>query len=46
MLVLNTETGEYDADATPETGRDSLADFYKSLAAGAPPPARGDHAVF
>jgi divinyl chlorophyllide a 8-vinyl-reductase len=46
MLVLNPETGEYDAGATPETGRETLADFYKGLAAGAAPPSRGDHAVF
>ena len=46
MLVFDAQTGRYDADATPETGRETLGDFFKSLAAGAPPPDRGDHAVF
>jgi divinyl chlorophyllide a 8-vinyl-reductase len=46
MLVFNGASGRYDADATPETGRDTLGGFYTSLAAGGAPPDRGDHAVF
>ena len=46
MLVLNPETGRYDADATPSTGTETLFDFYRSLVAGDAPPERGDHAVF
>ncbi len=29
MLVLNSETGEYDEDATPETGSETLHDHYR-----------------
>ena len=46
MLVLNPETGRYEADATPSTGTETLFDFYRSLVAGDAPPERGDHAVF
>jgi divinyl chlorophyllide a 8-vinyl-reductase len=46
MLVLNPATGRYDAAATPETGTQTLFDFYSSVLAGAPLPDRGDHAVF
>ncbi|WP_420468771.1 NAD(P)H-binding protein [Panacagrimonas sp.] len=46
MLVLNPETGRYDADATPSTGTQTLFDFYASLVSGAAAPERGDHAVF
>ena len=47
MLVLNPLTGQYDAAATPSTGRQTLADFYAGLASGTEqPPERGDHAVF
>jgi divinyl chlorophyllide a 8-vinyl-reductase len=46
MLVLNPKTGQYDADATPSTGTETLFDFYRSLLAGAEAPERGDHAVF
>ncbi len=28
MLVLNTKTGEYDAEMTPSFGNDTLRDFY------------------
>lgn len=31
MLVLNPTTGEYDANATPETGSDTLFDHYRKL---------------
>jgi divinyl chlorophyllide a 8-vinyl-reductase len=46
MLVLNPQTGRYDAAATPSTGTETLLDFYKRLVDGAPLPERGDHAVF
>lgn len=46
MLVLNPQTGRYDADATPSTGTETLFDFYRSVLAGGAPPDRGDHAVF
>jgi divinyl chlorophyllide a 8-vinyl-reductase len=31
MLVLDPETGEYNADATPEFGSDRLIDHYAAL---------------
>jgi divinyl chlorophyllide a 8-vinyl-reductase len=46
MLVLNAETGRYDAAATPSTGTETLFDFYAGLVSGAIAPERGDHAVF
>ena len=46
MLVLNPQTGQYDADATPSTGSQTLFDFYADLANGETAPERGDHAVF
>jgi len=47
MLILNPLTGRYDAAATPVTGRQTLAGFYRELASGAARlPERGDHAVF
>jgi len=46
MLWLNPDTGRYDAEGTPSTGKDTLFDFYASVIAGAAAPDRGDHAVF
>jgi divinyl chlorophyllide a 8-vinyl-reductase len=46
MLVWNAESGCYDAAATPATGRQTLTEFYRALAAGERAPERGDHAVF
>ena len=46
MLVLDPETGRYDAAATPSTGSETLFDFYAGLVSGAIAPERGDHAVF
>jgi divinyl chlorophyllide a 8-vinyl-reductase len=46
MLVLNPETGRYDAAATPSTGTETLFDFYKALVAGGAAADLGDHAVF
>ncbi|MEY4266192.1 MAG: hypothetical protein RIS90_727 [Pseudomonadota bacterium] len=46
MLVLNPQSGRYDADATPSTGSQTLFDFYADLVSGKAAPERGDHAVF
>jgi divinyl chlorophyllide a 8-vinyl-reductase len=46
MLVLNPATGQYDADATPETGHDTLFAFYQRVIEGRASVDRGDHAVF
>jgi len=47
MLVLDPETGRYDAAATPEYGTRTLADFYRdALAGGLEGQERGDHALF
>ena len=46
MLVLNPETGAYDADATPSTGTETLAGHYVRLIRGEIADDRGDHAVF
>ena len=46
MLVLDPQTGRYDAAATPSTGTQTLFDFYRAILAGDAAPERGDHAVF
>jgi divinyl chlorophyllide a 8-vinyl-reductase len=46
MLVLDPDTGRYDAAATPSTGTETLFDYYARLVAGSRGPERGDHAVF
>ncbi len=46
MLVLNPTTGRYDAAATPETGHDTLFDYYQRVVDGRATVDRGDHAVF
>jgi len=46
MLVLNPETGRYDADATPSTGQDTLFEHYARLVAGEASTERGAHSVF
>lgn len=46
MLVLDPATGRYDADATPEHGRDTLRQHHARLLAGTATDDRGDHAVF
>jgi divinyl chlorophyllide a 8-vinyl-reductase len=46
MLVINPKTGQYDADATPSFGKDTLFGFYKKLANGDETPSLGEHAVF
>lgn len=44
MLVW--DGSRYDADATPEFGKDTLADHYAELAAGVAVDDRGEHALF
>lgn len=46
MLVLDPATGRYDAAATPETGTETLFDFYARAVMGEASAQRGDHAVF
>ena len=46
MLLLNPETGRYDAAATPSYGSDSLFDFYECVIKGEASVDLGDHAVF
>ncbi|MGD1905204.1 MAG: NAD(P)H-binding protein [Leptolyngbyaceae cyanobacterium] len=46
MLVLNPETGLYDADATPETGKETLVDYFKRLIDGNETADRVDYDLF
>lgn len=46
MLLLDAETGRYDAFATPSTGHETLFDFYARLIRGEAEVERGDHSVF
>ncbi len=46
MLVLDPETGRYDASATPSTGTETLSDYYARVLEGSATAERGDHAVF
>ncbi len=46
MLLLDPETGCYDAAATPSYGSDSLFDFYERVIKGEDSVDLGDHAVF
>lgn len=46
MLLLDPETGRYDAGATPETGKETLFEFYAGLVAGDASVDRGAHKVF
>ncbi len=46
MLVLDPETGRYDADATPSFGTETLFDFYAALLDGTTSVKRGEHAIF
>ncbi len=46
MLVMDPETGNYQADLTPETGSDRLLDYHRSLIEGNFRLERGEHAVF
>ena len=46
MLVWDDVRGKYDAEATPETGADTLFEFYETLIAEERSVALGDHSVF
>lgn len=46
MLVLDPQSGRYDAAATPWTGSDTLFDYYRAVLGGAATVERGDHSVF
>ncbi len=46
MLVLDPETGRYDAAKTPSAGAETLFDFYARLIKGEATADLGDHAVF
>jgi len=46
MLVLDPQTGRYDAAATPSTGTETLVDHYAGLIGGKLKSELGDHAVF
>lgn len=46
MLVWDAATKRYDAAATPETGTETLFDFYEKLIAGREAVDLGEHALF
>ena len=46
MLVMDPRTGRYDADATPSTGTETLADHYRRIMDGELTTERGEHSVF
>jgi divinyl chlorophyllide a 8-vinyl-reductase len=46
MLVVNPATHQYDAEATPSFGNDTLQDFHAKLIRGEATVALGEHAVF
>ena len=46
MLVWNTQTQGYDADATPSFGTQTLFEHYEQLVAGKADVQLGDHSVF
>jgi divinyl chlorophyllide a 8-vinyl-reductase len=46
MLVLDPETGRYDADLTPSTGTETLFDYYAEVLKGEATVERGEHSVF
>lgn len=46
MLLLDPDSGEYDAAVTPSTGSETLADYYRSLIKGESIAERGEHSVF
>lgn len=46
MLVLSSASGRYDANATPETGTDTLLEHYHRLVSGEIVSKRGEHSVF
>lgn len=46
MLVWDATRSRYDAQATPSTGQQTLAEHYRALLAGTRSDERGEHAVF
>ena len=47
MLVMDEKSGQYDADATPSYGTDTLRDFFKKVSVeGLAGQELGDQAVF
>ncbi len=46
MLVWDAQARRYDADATPETGTETLFDYYATLIAQGESVQRGEHSVF
>ncbi|MGB3244918.1 MAG: NAD(P)H-binding protein [Sulfitobacter sp.] len=46
MLVLDSETGRYDAEVTPSFGTETLFGFYASVIADDAEVQRGEHSVF
>lgn len=46
MLVLNPESGRYDAGKTPSTGSETLFAYYERLLCGETTAERGEHALF
>jgi divinyl chlorophyllide a 8-vinyl-reductase len=46
MLVWDAARGVYDAEATPETGQDTLFQYYETLVREGRSVALGDHSVF
>ncbi len=46
MLVLDSASGRYSAQATPATGSETLFDYYARMVGGGAKVERGDHAVF
>ena len=46
MLAWDAAAGRYDADATPETGTETLLGYHAQVLTGAATVERGDHAVF
>jgi divinyl chlorophyllide a 8-vinyl-reductase len=46
MLFWNSETGAYDAHATPSTGTQTLAEHYRGLVDSDASIDLGEHAVF
>ena len=46
MLVLDKESGQYDAEATPSTGTQTLFEYYAQLLDGTSVAERREHAVF
>ena len=46
MLVWNSDLNQYDADATPSHGQQTLFEAYTAWLAGKAAPERREHAVF